>query len=92
MKINTSLFRKTGKGCLVESIFYDIFFSEVVLLYHVNRPMQLSVIFHQYMNSIFFSDGKISAVSLNYGLNIDCGWSLRPPHCCGSNEHRPSMV
>ena len=57
--------------------------------HYVNMSMQFTAIFHGCKNDnhqmIFFY------IFLIFAQNIDCGYTLEPPHLGGSNEYPQSM-
>ena len=58
-------------------------------LHYENMSMQYTAIFHGCKNSNF--QMKNCEVFLILAQNLDCGYTLEPPHRCGSNEYPQSM-
>ena len=54
-----------------------------------NTPMQYTAIFHGCKNVNFQMNN--SNIFLIFARNIDCGYTLEPPHLGGSNEYPQSM-
>ena len=58
-------------------------------LHYENTPMQYTAIFYGCKNDNF--QMKNSDIFLIFAQNIDCGYTLEPPHGGGSNEYPRSM-
>ena len=58
-------------------------------IHYANTPMQYTAIFHGCKNVHF--QMKIFNIFLIFAQNIDCGYTLEPPHLGGSNEYPQSM-
>ena len=64
--------------------------SETLWTQHYDSiSMQINAIYHGFMNCIF--QMKTCDSFLIYGLNIDCGCLLEPPHRGDSNKHSQSI-
>ena len=62
---------------------------QFVLSHYENTPMQYTAIFHGCKNDNF--QMKKCDNFLIFAQNIDCGYTLEPPHGGGSNEYPQSM-
>ena len=60
-----------------------------VSFYYANTPMQYTAIFHGCKNAHF--QMICFYIFLIFAQNIDCGYTLEPPHLGGSNEYPQSM-
>ena len=60
-----------------------------IIQHYENMPIQYTRIFHVCKNHNF--QMKICDIFLIFALNVDCGYTLEPPQCGGSNEYLQSM-
>ena len=58
-------------------------------LHYANTPMQYTAIFHGCKN-VNFQMKKYNIFHI-FAQNIDCGYTLEPPHRGGSNEYPQFM-
>ena len=49
-----------------------------ITLHYENTPIQYTVIFHDCKNDYF--QMKICDIFLTFAQNIDCGYTVEPPH------------
>ena len=60
-----------------------------LIFHYANTPMKYTAIFHGCKNVHF--QMKIVNIFLIFAQNIDCWYTLEPPHSDGSNEYPQSM-
>ena len=72
-----------------EAVESAYFFRFNRISHYANMPMQYAAIFHGCKNDNF--QLKYFDFFHVFAQNIDCGYTLKPPHGGGSNEYPQSM-
>ena len=57
--------------------------------HYENTPMQFTAKFHGLKNDNFQMK---KVIFFSFAQNIDCGYTLEPPQCGGTNEYPQSMI